>query len=925
MKKITLPLLLVLISTFSFAQSNVNVKVLDAQDKSVLPGATILVKGTSTGASTDLNGNTVIQAQGNDSLIIQMIGYEKQTVGINSRSELMIEMQVKAMELGDFVVVGTRRLGRIKTETPVPVDVINVSQLSTSSGNMALTSMLNTSAPSLNYNKQSGSDGADHIDLATLRGLGPDQTLVLINGKRRHQTAFVSVFGTRGRGNSGTDLSAIPVSSIERVEILRDGASAQYGSDAIAGVINIVLKKNVGEFTGDIGYGGYYDKKYNPSFKKDFGQYETGNKFDGNAFNFNGNYGVQLGKKDGFMNISANYINQGKTLRQVMDTSNLLTNKDALPINIYRRGNGDGSVKAGGGFLNLEIPLGKGETRFYSFGGFNYSSTDAFAFSRNFSAKPERFPTDAAGNLIFVDSIMMQTPDGETFYNPHIQTHVLDGSMAVGVKGRTHTAWLWDASNTIGRNDFHFYGDKTFNASMGPGQTHFDDGGFSFLQNTTNLNFSKELAGIAEGFNLAAGVEYRNERYELYSGEPTSYSNYSGGNVKASGGQGFPGYQLDDEVVANRSTVGAYVDAELDVTEKLLVTGAVRAENYSDFGFTSNYKFSTRYKASEKLNLRGSISTGFRAPSLQQINFSSTFTTVQGGLVAEVKIAPNYNSITKAAGIPELTQEKSLNAGVGFTYNPIKNFNITLDGYLVQIKDRVVLSGQFDATDTTLDPVFSQALNSARAAYAQFFANAVNTTNKGVDIVLEYKKVNENNSLRATLAGNIQDMTIDKINVPAKLDDTENHRQTFLSDREQAFILASAPNAKVAASLEYGIKKLSIGARLTYFGKVTILGYGEDALGINPQVPTDNDPAVYVADQYVYSGKFVTDLFTSYSFCKGARFTLGADNLFGVHPDLGIVSGAKYWAFNNEPAGPWDAVQMGSNGLRLYARIGFTF
>ena len=925
MKKIILPLLLTLFSTFSFAQSNVNVKIIDAQNKSVLPGATILVKGTSSGASTDLNGNATLLAKGSDSLVIQMIGYEKQTVGINNLHEITIEMGVRAMQLGDFVVVGTRSLGRIKTETPVPVDVINVSQLTTTSGKMDLTSMLNSAAPSLNYNKQSGSDGADHIDLATLRGLGPDQTLVLINGKRRHQTAFVAVFGTRGRGNSGTDLSAIPVSSIERVEILRDGASAQYGSDAIAGVINIVLKKNVGEFKGDIGYGGYYDKKYNPSFKKDFGQYETGNKFDGNAFNFNGNYGVRLGKKDGFMNISANYINQGKTLRQVMDTSNLLTNKDALPINIYRRGNGDGSVEVGGGFLNLEIPLGNGETRFYSFGGFNYSSSDAFAFSRNFSAKPERFPTDPSGKLIFVDSIMLQTPDGETFYDPHIQTHVLDGSMAVGVKGRTHTGWLWDASNNIGRNNFHFYGDKTFNASIGPGQTHFDDGGFSFLQNTTNLNFSKEIGGIAERFNLAAGAEYRNERYELYSGEITSYSNYSGGNVKASGAQGFPGYQLDDEVVASRSTIGAYVDAELDLTEKLLVTGAIRAENYSDFGFTSNYKLSSRYKVNDKLNVRGSISTGFRAPSLQQINFSSTFTTVQGGLVAEVKIAPNYNNITKAAGIPELTQEKSLNAGVGFTYNPIRNFNITVDGYLVQIKDRVVLSGQFDATDTTLDPTFSQALNGARAAYAQFFANAVNTTNKGVDIVLEYKKVSEKNSIRATLAGNIQDMTIDKINVPSKLNDTESHRQTFLSDREQAFILASAPNTKFATSIEYGIKKWSIGTRLTYFGKVTILGYGEDALGINPQVPTDNDPSKYVADKYVYSGKLVTDLFTSYSFAKGASITLGADNLFGVHPDLGVVSSAKYWAFNNEPAGPWDAVQMGSNGLRLYARIGFTF
>ena len=363
----------------------------------------------------------------------------------------------------------------------------------------------------------------------------------------------------------------------------------------------------------------------------------------------------------------------------------------------------------------------------------------------------------------------------------------------------------------------------------------------------------------------------------------------------------------------------------MDVTKSFLLTAAIRAENYSDFGFTSNYKMSTRLKVTDNFNLRGSVSTGFRAPSLQQINFSSTFTTVQGGLVAEVKIAPNDNPITKAAGIPDLKQEKSFNAGIGFTYNPIKNFNITVDGYIVKIKDRVVLSGQFDGSDTTLDPKLIDALETYKASYAQFFANAVNTTNTGVDIVLEYKKVADNNSFRATLAGNIQNMKIDKINVPEKLNDSEIHRQTFLSDREQKFILASAPSSKFALSLEYGISKISIGTRFTYFGKTTILGYGEDALGINPQVPTDADPSVYVPDQYNYSGKVVSDLFFTYKVSKAAKLSIGADNIFGVHPDLGVAKGAKEWAFNNESAGPWDAVQMGGNGLRIYARVGLTF
>jgi iron complex outermembrane receptor protein len=690
-------------------------------------------------------------------------------------------------------------------------------------------------------------------------------------------------------------------------------------------VINLVLKKNVKEFSADLGYSSYYDKDFNPAVKPDFGQYEHSSKFDGAAFTFNGNYGVPIGKHDGFLNVSANFLNQEKTYRQVSDTSNLFTNDAALPIDIYRRANGDGSVKTGGAFINAEIPCSNGTTAVYAFGGYNYGESDAFAFTRNFSARPDRFPTDANGNLIFVDGIMHTTPDGETYFDPHIQTHIKDESIALGVKGKTHSNWNWDISNNIGRNDFHFYGDKTFNASLGSDKTHFDDGGFSFLQNTSNLNVSKQIAGIAEGFNLAGGIEYRYEQYKLYTGEEASYTSYDSTGNKATGSQGFPGYQPSDEVNANRSTVGGYVDAELDITKKFLITGAVRAENYSDFGFTHNYKFSTRYKVADNFSLRASASTGFRAPSLQQINFSSTFTTVQGQVIAEVKIAPNYSPITKAAGIPELKQEKAVNAGGGFTYSPVRNFNITIDGYWVQVKDRVVLSGQFDATDATLDPVFVTALNSLHAAYAQFFANAVNTTNSGVDMVLEYKKVMEKNSFRAMLAGNIQHMTIDKINVPDKLNDTENHRQTFLSDREQAFILASAPDSKFALSLEYGIDKLTIGTRFTYFGKVTLLGYGEDALGINPQVPTDADENVLVPDKYPYAGKVVSDVFLSYRIFKGATFTIGTDNIFNVHPDFGAVPSAKGWAYNTETGGAWDAVQMGDNGMRLFARLGFNF
>ena len=364
---------------------------------------------------------------------------------------------------------------------------------------------------------------------------------------------------------------------------------------------------------------------------------------------------------------------------------------------------------------------------------------------------------------------------------------------------------------------------------------------------------------------------------------------------------------------------------EFDVTKRFLLATAIRSENYSDFGFTSNYKLAMRYKAAPNFNLRGSISTGFRAPSLQQINYSSTFTTVQGGTISEVKIAPNYSPITKAAGIPKLTQEKSLTASLGFAFTPTKELTITVDGYYVHIKDRVVLSGQFDAGDATLDPALISVLQNLNVAYAQFFANAVNTTNTGIDIVVDHNHRWSTQHFRTLFTANFQHMTIDKINVPAKLNDTKNHQQTFLSDREQKFILASAPNAKASLNFDYGVNKFGIGTRFTYFGKITILGYGEDGLGINPMVPTDADENVYVPDQYNYGGKVVTDLYASYQFCKNATLFIGADNLLNAHPDLGYAHGAAGWAYNNETGGPFDAVQMGQNGLHLFARLSINF
>ena len=926
---------LLFVSLITFAQQTITGKITD-NNAAPLAGVSVKVKGTNRGVTTNSAGDFSIQANSNDVLEITIIGYKKQSVSIAGQSALTIALESEITELGEVVFIGSRGGARAKTETAVPVDVIKINQVGLPTAKMDLTSVLNVAAPSFNYNKQSGADGADHIDVGTLRGLGPDHTLVLINGKRRHPTAFVGLFGTRGRANSGVDMNGFPEASVDRIEILRDGASAQYGSDAIAGVINIILKKDVNHWTVNAGWAGYYDTKFNAEKFNAGNQYYSGNKVDGNTFTFSANNGFALGKNGGFINISLDFLTQGKTYRQA-DTANWETSKNSLHyINTGRRAFGDGSLTTGGAMYNMEIPTGTtSKTTFYSFGGYNYKASDAFAYSRNLSARPDRFPVDNSGDPIIVPSIMRESNDGETYYNPHIQTHIQDASFAAGLRGVMSSGWGWDISNNTGYNDFHYYGDKTFNASIIGQSTpnHFDDGGFNFLQNTTNLDFSKSFKSILEGLNLGLGAEFRYENYKIYSGEERSYKNYDPSGNQASGSQGFPGFSNTDAVKANRTNIGVYADAELNITKKWLVDGAVRFENYSDFGSVFTGKFATRYKVADNFNIRGSVSSGFRAPSLAQIHFSNTLTSFSGGQLVQSLIAPNTSTIARAAGIPELKEEKSVNASLGFSWKPVSGFTFTVDGYIVKVKDRVVLSGLFSKDDPTLDPAFTSQFPTD-VSTAQFFANAVSTTNTGLDIVADYTKRFGKNTLKILLAGNLQNVTIDEIHYPSALSNTPLQRKTFYSDREEAFLKASAPKAKFSLGLDYTMDKLGFGAHFTSFGKIVLLGFGDGSAppgdnpnysGINPQVPSDADGSVYVPEIFNYKSKVTTDIYASYKFSKKISLFIGADNVFNIHPDLGVNPLAKGYAQDNESGGAWDSVQMGFNGRRLFTKIALNF
>ncbi len=926
MKNLLLGLLAVLTIQVSAQNSKITGTVVDGKG-ATLEGVTIKVQSTNTVTTSNKSGAFSLNAQIGDLIEFSIVGFETKKIKAAGNT-LNVVLNTSTTDLQDVILVGTRGSGRAKLESPVPVDVIKISEVAVNTARMDLTSSLNYAAPSFNYNKQSGADGADHVDIGTLRGLGPDQTLVLINGKRRHSTALVGLFGTRGRGNSGVDLNGFSQASVDRIEILRDGASAQYGSDAIAGVMNVVLKKNTNEWNITTGLAGYYDKKFNTYQHKDKKDYLYSNPIDGVTSAIQANRGFDLGKKGGFINLSFDVLDQGKTFRQAASAD--INDKYGLPTNTWRQGFGDGSLTSYGTMMNLELPLGD-NIKFYAFGGFNNKKSDAYAYTRNWSARPTRFPVNPDGSLKFVPGIMFQSGSGDTSYNPRIQAKIQDISMVTGFSKETKSGWNWDFSNAFGYNDFHYYGAGTFNASDigNVTKTNFDDGGFNFLQNTTNFDLSKQFGTVNNGgLKVAYGAELRYEAYRINRGEVASYKAYpnSYGLQQAPGAQGFPGFSPEDEVDANRMVTGMYGDLEYTPSEAFLITGAIRFENYSDFGAVSTFKTSFRYKVTDNFNFRGSFSTGYRAPSLQQKYFSNTLTSFSQGNLVQSRVANNNDPVTKLAGIPALKQETSNNMSLGFSWKPMQGLSVTVDGYQIKMKDRVVLSGLFSASDATLPTALTDKLNALGVATAQFFANAVNTTNTGVDVVIDYqKKLSATEKLKFLLVGNFQSITLDEVHVPAALNTNEYNANTFFNDREKFFLKASAPASKLSFTADYTKKKVSFGARVTYFGKLTLTGFGYNGDGINPEVPTDADENIFVPEHFNYSGKFTTDIYSNIQLNKKVNFIFGADNIFNVHPDFAVNPQAKWWAGDNETGGPWDGVQMGYNGLRLFTKLAFRF
>ncbi len=922
-----------------------------------LPGVSIVIKGTTQGTVTDIDGHYAIKAKKGDVLRFSYIGFDTQEKTVGNSSVINVTLQ-SGVSLNEVIVTGTRFGGRTAIETPVPVDVLDVKTITSVGAQTDVNQMLNYAAPSFTSNTQTISDGTDEVDPASLRGLGPDQVLVLINGKRRHPSSLINVNGTFGRGNVGTDMNTIPTTAISSIQILRDGAAAQYGSDAIAGVINVILKKNINQLSFNMTSGAYASKNSNAL---------TGG-IDGPMSNIGVNYGIGLGKHGGFINFTGefnyrDYYNrmgsyngsifdgynaiEWKAYNDGADISNLslediqkysqttsafgqdlknnianatsidevrglLSDADGKPLDfteaeLTERGQtradyimhvGQSALRGGKFFANMSLPIDKQGTEVYAFAGMSYRHGNAAGFYRLPNQNRTYTP-------IYINGFL-----------PHIETAIKDNSLTVGIRGGVR-GWNVDFSNTYGSNSMHYTVTHSLNASQqNASGTSFNSGGFQFSQNTSNIDVNKRFADIMSGLNIAYGGEFRLENYQIFAGEVASYATYDTlgqvitsptqvapkdffGRSRPGGAQVFPGFRPSNELSKYRNSVAGYADVEANFSENFLLDGAIRYENYSDFGSTLNGKLAARFKVSKNFNIRASVNTGFRAPSLQQIYFNSTSTLFNDqGIPEEVGLFSNDSKVASILGIPKLKQETSQSVSMGFTANvPTAFLKITADAYIISIQNRIVLTGQFKPTTDDLKTLFRMA----GATKAAFFANAIDTRSQGVDIVLENNLAfGTHTTLKNTLSGTFsKTVRVGDIHA-SKILEESNQVDTYFDERATIFLEKAVPHTKINLSNLLTIDKWMFFLRNVYFGQVT---------------EANNDPAL----QQVFSAKVITDFSVGYNLTNKINVTIGANNLLDVYPDKNIPenqsSGRFIWSRRSQ--------QFGFGGRFIFARLRF--
>jgi len=856
-------------------QKNVSGRVTGSEGEPLI-GATVIVKGTTIGTITDFGGNYSLDVPDDASvLLFSFTGYESKEVALIGAGETIDVSLSEGIALESVTVLGSRGKPRTDLDSPVPIDAINASEL-VKTGQPEIAQSIHFTVPSFSAQKFGINDLAPLIDPAQLRGLGSDQTLLLVNGKRRHKVAFFNGNDGVGKGQLGNDINSIPSAAIERVEILRDGAAAQYGSDAIAGVINMELKKNrsggsLQAFMGSTNTSPEYDGISN---KGDEGEKIYGEDAitDGNAFSTSVNFGLPWGE-DGFISTTLSYAHADPTDRSgtYSHSSGWYRPEQYEPLGLT-----DAQLQAQNGIDPDRAILGTAENTnggifinagrsiddtwdYYGMVGLTKKQIIGGVFTRT----PAR--ADRAVLEIF--------PDG---FNPEVPSNLTEWQALSGIKGKFDSGWNVDFSLGYSGNDVQLYARNTVNPSMGAlSPTQFYTGGLRVTQSILNLDVSKSLS---DNVNLAIGSEYRRETYEQSEGQRESWFAGEFKDSRDVGSSGREGYTPASTGTWDRNNLGVYAELEADLTDAFLVTGAVRFEDYSDFGSDFSYKAAARYKVTSDVSLRGSVNRSFRAPALAQTHYSN-FSQISFDGAGDAVISPTLPirdaRVQSAFGIENLTPETSFDIAVGATAKLMDGaLKLTLDAYQIAVDDRVFLA-QVAAAD------FS-AFSTSGFDDINFFTNAINTTTKGLDFVAMYNKsFSEKSKLNLSLALNLNETTIDDLNTTPELegqiafDRISNGSDFFI------YLVEGTPKSKLIFSPSYRTGNISFLARISNFGEVS-----EPRLRYNATNDEWDDNPSGGGEPQVLAAKTVVDLSITGHISKDLSITAGVNNLFDEYPDM---------------------------------------
>jgi iron complex outermembrane receptor protein len=920
MKNLILFTFLMLFSTW--CQAQIKGTVYDQSTQEGLIGATVLNKTNDIGTVTDVDGNFSLEGNIGDMIEISYVGYSSKEIVV---SELQSSIYLsEGTELDAVTVVGSRGKPRTDVERAVPVDVVNAKELA-ATGQTDLGQQVQYSSPSFNSAKYGVNGTTNYADPASLRGMGPDQSLVLVNGKRRHQFSTLNLNVAPGLGNVVTDLNSLPTAAVKRMEVLRDGAAAQYGSDAIAGIINIALK--------DQNDGGTFQTTFGQHFSSPSDDASDGRSFrDGFTIKNALNYGFSLGKENSFFNFTLEHFKFAGTNRsdyysgtiypsvpedQPRDVDGNIIPTDDYPYtsedpaadrNVYPQedfvvGNyGSNENETKQFFVNMGYPLNDSGMSIYANGGYSDKFITAYGFFRN----PGRFSR----------AVLSVYPDGYVPISPGTST---DYSYTAGINNKTAEGWNWDLGYSKGHNDLYLDIFNTTNPSFGSAtETFFHVGTYNTSQDVINADISKSLnvSGI-ESLNVAFGTQYRSEKYWQTKGSEQSFTaGPLASEGKDVGSSARPGIADDTEV--SRSNIGVYADVEADITEDLLVATALRFENYSDFGGNISGKLAARYKLTDNFSVRGSYNRGFRAPSVAQLGTINNTSTVQNGQIVITRQVPAADDRLAQLGISQPEAEISNNLNIGLTAKLMDGaLLLTADAYQISINDRIVIS---ERLNTGNFPAVAALFPDSKEI--RFFTNHADTKTQGIDIVASYKKAfAENHSLNLSLAATFNNTEVTgQKDTPSEILAGSTGQEDFklLGQTAIELIEVAVPRQKILLSGIYQHNRIGATLRFTRYGSVQAFSRGLSPEDDNTIFNEEGTRGVQE-----FAAKVVTDLALTYRFSDSFSLTGGANNLLDVYPDKyntsrnGFVGSASSYASGQIPYSR-NSNQFGFNGRYLY-------